>query len=104
MTKPRSLLLDYLVYLAVRIGVCVLQMLSLQTSLRLAELLAWLAYRLDRRHRTVADDNLRHALPHLPDGERDRVVQAVYRHFLGVLLTMLHLPRCYNVFSWRRYL
>src|SRR5689334_18363237 len=103
MAKPRSLLLDYLVYLAVRVGVCVLQTLSLQTSLRLAELLAWLAYRVDRRHRTVALDNLRHALPQLSDRERRRVVQDVYRHFCGVVLTMLHLPRCYNAFSWRRY-
>src|SRR5262249_24375159 len=39
-----------------------------------------------------------------PAANRAGVVRPVPRHFLGVLLTMLHLPRCYNVFSWRRYL
>src|SRR4051812_49222434 len=98
MTKTRSLVTDYLVYLAVRVVVCVLQMLSLEASLRLAELLAWLAYRLDRRHRLVADDNLRHAFAEMTDAQRDRVVRAVYRHFCGVLLTMVHLPRRFNAF------
>ncbi|MFO0928778.1 MAG: hypothetical protein U0736_17455 [Gemmataceae bacterium] len=81
MDRERSKTVDYAVYLLVRVIVCVLQALSVAASLRLAEGLAWLAYRVNRRHRRVADDNLRHAFPELTDAARDRLVRDVYRHF-----------------------
>lgn len=104
MAGERSRVVDYSVYLLVRGVVCVLQMLSVGASLRLADALAWLARHVNRRHRRVADDNLRHAYPELGDGQRARLVAAVYRHFFRMMLTMVHLPRCYHVTSWRRYL
>ena len=61
--KRRSIAADYAVYLIVRLLVCVLQALSLAAARKLAAALAWLAYRIDRRHRAVALDNLRHAFP-----------------------------------------
>ena len=63
MARKRSLLVDYLVYLAVRFVVCILQMLPYETCMRLADALAWLVYKVNRRHRLVADDNLRLAFP-----------------------------------------
>ena len=46
MAKPRSLLADYVVYLVVRLLVCVMQALSLaEGPLRWQPGLAWLAYR-----------------------------------------------------------
>jgi KDO2-lipid IV(A) lauroyltransferase len=102
--KQRSKPLDYLVYLLIRFVVCVLQMLSNEASMRVADVLAWLLYHVDRRHRLVAADNLRHAFPDLHDeAQRDRLVRAVYRHFCGLLLTMVHLPRRYHVHSWKSY-
>jgi KDO2-lipid IV(A) lauroyltransferase len=98
-------LVDFLVYLAVRVVVCVLQALPYETGLRLSGALAWLAYRVDRRHRLVAHDNLRHAFPHLSDeAERDRLVRAVYRHFFGLMVTLVHLPRRFYPSTWKRYL
>ena len=63
MSKPRSAVADYAVYLAVRVVLCVVQMLTLPAARRLAGVLAWLAYHLDRRHRLVADDNLKPPSP-----------------------------------------
>ncbi len=104
MSKPRSAAADYAAYVAVRLILCVVQMLTLPAARRLAALLAWLAYHLDRRHRVVADDNLKRAFPRqLDDRERDRMVRAVYRHFCSVMVEITHLPRMLNPATWRRY-
>ena len=94
MAKERSRVVDFAVYLAVRLLVCVLQLLPLSACRHLADGLAWLAYRLDRRHRRVALDNLRHAFPDpYSEAERERLVRRVYRHFCRVLVEIVHLPR-----------
>jgi KDO2-lipid IV(A) lauroyltransferase len=104
MSKPRSAVADYAVYVAVRFVLCVVQMLTLPAARRLAGLLAWLAYRLDRRHRLVADDNLKHAFPEMHDArERDRMVRAVYCHFCSVLVEIAHLPRLLTPINWKRH-
>ncbi len=105
MSKPRSATADYAVYLVARVILCIIQMLTLPTSRRLADLLAWVAYHLDRRHRLVADDNLRRAFADQYDARaRDRMVRGVYRHFISVLVEIAHLPRKMNSGTWRRYL
>jgi KDO2-lipid IV(A) lauroyltransferase len=105
MSKPRSAVADYAVYVAVRMALCVLQMLTLSASRGLAGALAWLAYHVNRRHRGVADDNLRHAFPGaLDDRQRDRMVRAVYLHFCSMLVEIAHFPRKLHVASWKRHI
>ncbi|HLJ94565.1 MAG TPA: hypothetical protein VKU02_15360 [Gemmataceae bacterium] len=104
MSKPRSPFLDYLVYLVVRFFVCALQTLSVSTACRLASGLAWLVHRIDRRHRKVADDNLRHAFAGaLTDAQRERLILNTYRHFCRLLIEIVHLPRKLHLHNWRRY-
>jgi KDO2-lipid IV(A) lauroyltransferase len=105
MAKPRQPAADFAVYLVIRCAVCVLQALTLETGRSLAELLAWLAYHVDRRHRDVALDNLRQAFPDQhSEAELRRRVLDVYRHFAGIVLEMVHLPRKLHACSWRRYI
>lgn len=47
--------------------------------------LGWLAWRLDARHRRVAEQNLALALPELPEPERRRLAAACFRHFGAAL-------------------
>ena len=104
MSKPRSAAADYAAYVAVRLILCVVQMLTLPAARRLAGVLAWLAYHLDRRHRFVADDNLKRAYGDRLDArQRDRMVRDVYRHFLSVVVEIAHLPRKLHTSTWRRY-
>lgn len=104
MAKPRSRTVDYLVYLLVRIVVCILQSIPLEAGRGLAHGLAWLAYRLDRRHREVALDNLRHAFPgQYTEEELHALVREVYRHFCTVLIEIAHLPRKLRPKNWQRY-
>jgi KDO2-lipid IV(A) lauroyltransferase len=105
MARPRSLINDYLVYLVIRLFVAVVQMLSLDVARRFAEGLAWLAYRLDRRHRLVALENLRHAFPgRYTDAELDELVSRVYRHFCNLVIEIIHLPRMLHPNNWRHHL
>ena len=66
--------------------------------------MAWLIYHVDKRHRKVADENLRHAFPELEAAERDQRVRAVYLHFCTLLIEIVHLPRQLHPCNWRRYL
>jgi KDO2-lipid IV(A) lauroyltransferase len=105
MSKPRSATADYAVYIVVRVILSIVQMLTLPASRRLAGLLAWLMYHVDRRHRLVADDNLRFAFGDQYDARaRDQLVRGVYRHFCLMVVEIAHLPRKLRVETWRRYL
>jgi KDO2-lipid IV(A) lauroyltransferase len=102
--KPRSAVRDFGEFLAVRVVLAVLQALSLAAGYRIARALAWVAYHVDRRHRAVADENLRSAYPGWTAGERDRVIRRVYRHFAMMVVEMAHLPRKLRPHTWKRYM
>jgi KDO2-lipid IV(A) lauroyltransferase len=104
MARARSRLLDYALYLIVRVLVCFVEMLSVQQARRLAGWLGWLAYCLDRRHRQVADDNLRHAYPQMTPEQRDAMIRRVYRHFCLLLIEIIHFPRRLFPTTWKKYL
>jgi Kdo2-lipid IVA lauroyltransferase/acyltransferase len=103
--KERSRVKDYAVYLVVRCIVCVIQTLPYTTACQLAAGLAWLAERIDKRHRQVAYENLGRAFPGAFDHEqRKEQVRAIYRHFCTVLIEIIHLPRLLHPTTWRRHL
>lgn len=72
------------VYAAVRSAALLSQLMPVSWALALARLGAWLAHRLDARHRAVAADNLRHAFPDAGEAEIDRLARATYRHLFCV--------------------
>src|SRR3954452_3858095 len=103
MAKPRRPAADFAVYLAVRLVVCVIQALPPGLARAAARGLAWLAHRVDRRHRDVARDNLRHAFPgRYTDAQLDRLVRRVYGHFCTLLVEIAMLPRKLHVGNWKR--
>jgi Kdo2-lipid IVA lauroyltransferase/acyltransferase len=105
MAKVRSVVSDYTVYIILRVFVCVIQAMPLAMGQWLAGGLAWLVYRLDKRHRQVAIDNLRQAFKgQYSDAELDRLVRAVFRHFCTLVIEIIHLPRCIHPENWRSYL
>ncbi len=103
--KPRRWLLDYVVYLLVRGVVAVCQMLPIGVCYGLADGLAWVMYRVDRRHRAVAMENLAEAFgDSLDESGRDRMVRGVYRHFCRMIMEMLKIPRELELTRWRKIL
>src|SRR2546423_13028795 len=93
MAGERSRVADYAVSLVVRVAVCIIQALSWPWALALARCLGWLAWRLDRRHRLIATDNVRHAFPDLDESGVDWLVRASYLHLTTMLVAMIRLPR-----------
>lgn len=91
--KPRSRVHCYAVYLAVRFSICLVQAMPVSWALALARLLGRLAYHVDKRHRLVAADNLRHAFPELGEEEIDRRVRATYQHLFTMAVETVLLIR-----------
>lgn len=103
--KKRSRVTDYLVYFAVRVLVCVIQALSFEKACLFARFLGWVAYKVDKRHRQVAFENLQKSFPgQHSDAEIDRMVRAVYRHFCTVLVEIMHMPRQYCLRNYKRFI
>lgn len=104
MPRPRSPLADYAVYLVVRLLVCFVQALPFRAACAFADGLAWLAYRVDKRHRQVAHENLSQAYPQLDTtAKTDGLVRSVYHHFCTLIVEITHIPRRLHTTNWRRH-
>lgn len=102
MRRRRPPLLDYAVYLAVRLVVGVAQALSIEQSYAFARLLATVLYHVDKRHRQVGLDNLKVAFgDQYTESQRDQIVRGVYQHFCMMLMEILHIPRKLHPTTWR---
>lgn len=103
--KPRHPLADRGVYLVVRALVGVIQALPTGWAFAFADVLAAGAYRVDKRHRRVAAENVAAAFPDLASDPAavDRLVRGCYRHFCTLLVEIILLPRKLRVHNWRRY-
>jgi Kdo2-lipid IVA lauroyltransferase/acyltransferase len=105
MAKERRPAVDYLIYLAVRCVVGVIQAMPVELARGMSRLLAALVFRIDRRHRQVAKENLRHAFPNrYTETQLDQTVQQVYDHFVGLIVEIAMLPRKLHVHNWRKYM
>lgn len=103
--KKRSPIRDWLVYAAVRIVVCVLQAMSFESACSFARFLAWLAYRVDKRHRLVAGENIKKAFPgQFDDAQVDAMVRATYRHWCRVLIEILFIPRRLHLSNYKKHI
>lgn len=102
--RARNRAADYAIYLALRLLVAGCQALPVRAGYALADGLALILYRLDRRHRAIAHENLKHAFgTAYDDRQRDGMVRGVYRHFCRMIIEMLHIPRALRLETYRRY-
>ena len=98
-------LADRLVYVAVRCLVMVVQALPIEAAYQLADALAWLAYRVDRRHRVVGLENLEKAFGDQYEVEqREAIIRATYRHFCRMVVELMLIPRKLRLESWRDFI
>lgn len=104
--KPRNRTLDFAAYLALRLLVAALQMLSPRVAYAAADGVAWLVYKLVKSRRRVALENVCASFPGLATdpAAADRLVRAMYRHFLRVVVELVYLPRKLHVGNWRKHL
>lgn len=96
-------LMDWLVYLIVRLAICFVQAISLESCHAIARVLAWVACDLVRLRQGVVEGNLRQAFPELPDGDRRVLARRMWEHLFLMGCEIAHAPRKVHDTNWRRY-
>jgi KDO2-lipid IV(A) lauroyltransferase len=97
------LLVDLLVYFIVRLAICFVQALPIETCQRLARVLAVLAHDVLRVRRGVVDENLRHAFPEWTPQQRSEVARNMWEHLLLLVCEVAQVPRKIRDTNWYRY-
>lgn len=94
---------DYLVYLVVRLLICVVQAMTLEAGARIARQLAWLFADVIKLRAKVVDENLRFAFPELSEAGRRRLARRMWEHLFLLVLEVAQAPRKLHENDWRRY-
>ena len=97
------LLLDYLVYLAVRVAICCVQAMPLSACRRAAGTLATLCCDVLRLRRGVIEENLAIAYPALAPAERRRMTWRMWEHLFLMVSEIAHAPRKLRRSTWRKF-
>ena len=96
--------LDYLVYVVVRLFVCVIQAMRIETGHAIARALAWLAADVFHIRAKVLNDNLSHAFAELSGAERDKIARQMWEHLFLLVVEVAHTPRKIHETNWRDYI
>jgi len=100
----RKRVVDFLVYSIVRVLICVVQALRIETGAAVARWFAWLFCNVLRIRAAVVDDNLSHAFPELSAAERGRLTRQMWEHLFLLVLEVAHAPRAIHETNWRDYI
>jgi len=103
MAKERNKLVDYLTYLALRLVAMAVHLAGAEASYRVAGWLGNLMYRLDKRHRERAIENLRTSFPNFGEQRLRDIARASMRSMAYLGMDVLLTTRLLRPGSWRRY-
>jgi Kdo2-lipid IVA lauroyltransferase/acyltransferase len=95
---------DWLAYVAVRLVVCLIQTLRMETCHRAARRLAVLACDVLKIRSAVVDDNIRHVFPQLTPDERRTMARRMWEHLLLMVCELAHTPRKVHETNWRQFM
>lgn len=95
---------DRLAYLTVRIFVCIVQAMPIETCARVARLLATVCSDIVPIRREVIEDNLRHAFPEMSADARRKLTWRMWEHFFLIIVEVVHAPRKIHATNWRDYI
>ena len=95
---------DYLVYLVVRVLICLVQAMRIETGAVVARWFAWLFCDVLRIRAGVVDDNLMHAFAGLSAVDRRRLARQMWEHLFLLVLEVAHAPRMIHETNWRDYI
>jgi len=102
--RKRSKTNDYVLYLIVRACVTIFRLLPLKICMLIGRFFAYGGFLVDRRRRTIAEENLRNAYGEdLSDRQIRETVRRSYLHLASVGIDFIKLPRIVNSNNWRNY-
>jgi KDO2-lipid IV(A) lauroyltransferase len=106
MARTRNRALDFAVYIAIRIVVCVIQTVPPAVAFWLADRIAGLLHRYVPSRRRVAIENVVAAFPEFAGepARAEELVRAMYRHFVRAVVEALLLGRKLHITNWRSFL
>jgi KDO2-lipid IV(A) lauroyltransferase len=96
-------LLQFAGYLGLRLLICIVQALPVETCHSATVGLAWLFDRVLRVRRRVVDENLRHAYPELDPRARRQIARQMWEHLFLFVVEIAHVPRKLHHTNWRDY-
>jgi KDO2-lipid IV(A) lauroyltransferase len=94
-------IVDYLVYVAVRILICAAQAVRIETGAAIARWMAWLFCDVLRLRGKVVDENLRLAFPDWTPEVRHHVTRKMWEHLFLMVMEIAHIPRKIHHTNWR---
>ena len=97
----RKRVIDYLVYVVVRILICIVQAMRIETGQQLGRGMAWLFGDLLRIRGKVVDENLCHAFPDKSPAELRLLARQMWEHLFLLVLEVAHAPRKIHETNWR---
>lgn len=103
MKLTRKKIIDYAVYLLVRVIVCVIQALPIKVCDQIAWFLAFLAVDVLRIRGRLIDDNLAAVFPDLDRRQRRKVAKGMWRHLALMVFEIAHAPRKIHETNWRQF-
>jgi KDO2-lipid IV(A) lauroyltransferase len=103
MPTMMTIVSQYLGYLVVRVFVCALQSLRMETCQTLAAGLATLASDVLRLRRKEVEENLRLAFPEFSDEQRRQLAWRMWEHLMILIVEIAHAPRKIHETNWRQF-
>ncbi|HTN77155.1 MAG TPA: lysophospholipid acyltransferase family protein [Pirellulaceae bacterium] len=94
---------DWLVYLAVRVVVCIIQATSIETCQYFAHALGYLASEVLRVRATIVDENLKAVFPHYSERQLRKLKRRMWEHLFLLICEIAHAPRKIHETNWRKY-
>ncbi|MDG2385599.1 MAG: lipid A biosynthesis acyltransferase [Pirellulaceae bacterium] len=99
--KRENRVQDWLVYLVLRIVICVVQALPIDCCAQIAQFLSWICYDCLKIRRSTVDENLRYAFPHYSAEMRDQIARGMWQHIILMVCELAHMPRKIHDTNWR---
>ena len=100
----RTKVADWMTYVIVRVGICIVQSLPRQFLEQQARKWSYfLAYRVNIR-RDVVRGNIERSFPEWTDKQCQEVGRAMWEHLLLMVIEIAHAPRVIRKTTWRRHL
>ena len=95
---------DFLAYVAVRLLICIVQAVRIETCVALSRKLAVLVNDVIQMRGDVVDENLRLAFPDLTSDERRQLSRRMWEHLFLMVIEMAHAPRKIHDTNWQQHI
>jgi Kdo2-lipid IVA lauroyltransferase/acyltransferase len=99
----KQTIVDYLVYFAARVFICLIQAARMETCRAWAKAMPWLLYDRLKVRRNVIVENLAHAFPEKTPEARADIARGMWEHLLLMVCEIAHAPRKIHETNWRNF-